>query len=140
MVAAQMAGVHASAIAGDQEGVQANMAAMQEDLRKSIKLADPHRQVDRESARTAARRVDGVRSVARIDRENLLVIVDRNEARTKNGVRLEYHQFLGQVNKAPLPSSLTGPDRSPDPARHLRCTRGQALILSGWRGMAEPND
>lgn len=81
-VAAQMAGVHASAIAGDQEGVQAGMGSLQEDFRKSIKLADPHLQVDRESARTAARRVDGVRSVAWIDRENLLVIVDRNEARS----------------------------------------------------------
>ena len=38
--------------------------------------------MDRESARTAVRSVDGVRSVAWIDRENLLVIVDRNKARS----------------------------------------------------------
>jgi len=81
-VAAQMAAVHAAAAVGDQAAVQAGMGAMHEDFRKSIKLADPNRQVDRESARMAARRVEGVRSLAWIDRENLLVIVDRNEARS----------------------------------------------------------
>lgn len=81
-VAVQMAAVQVAAVAGDQAAVQAGMGAMAEDFRKSIKLADPNRQVDRESARMAARRVEGVRSVAWIDRGNLLVIVDRNEARS----------------------------------------------------------
>ena len=81
-VAAQMATVHAAAAVGDQAAVQAGIGALHEDFRKSIKLADPNRQVDRESARMAARRVEGVRSLAWIDRENLLVIVDRNEARS----------------------------------------------------------
>ena len=81
-VAAQMAAVHAAAAVGDQAAVQAGMGAMHEDFRRSIKLADPNRQVDRESARMAAWRVEGVRTSAWIDRENLLVIVDRNEARS----------------------------------------------------------
>lgn len=48
-----------------------------------MKLPDPQRRIDPESARAAARRVEGVRSVAWIDRENLFAIVDRNEARSE---------------------------------------------------------
>jgi hypothetical protein len=58
------------------------MEAIQEDLRRSIKLADPARRVDREAARVAARQVEGVRSVVWIDHENLLAIVSRNEVRS----------------------------------------------------------
>jgi hypothetical protein len=81
-LAARMAASQAAAAVGDQEAVEANMQAINEDVLKAIKLADPARSVDRESARQAARRVDGVRSVAWIDRENLFVIVSRNEARS----------------------------------------------------------
>lgn len=48
-----------------------------------IRLAYPARAVDRESARAAARQVDGVRSVAWIDHENLMVIVASNQARSQ---------------------------------------------------------
>ena len=65
--AAHIAGAHASALVGDQEAVQANMHALNESFRKSIRLADPVRAVDREAARTAAKLIDGVRSVVWID-------------------------------------------------------------------------
>lgn len=81
-VAAQMAATHAAAITGDQQAVQASMHALNEDFRKSIKLADPARRVDREAARNAAKRVEGVRSVAWVDQTNLLAIVSRNDARS----------------------------------------------------------
>lgn len=81
-LAARMVASHAAAAVGDQDAVEANMQAINEDVLKAIKLADPARSVDRESARQAARRVDGVRSVAWIDRENLFVIVSRNDARS----------------------------------------------------------
>lgn len=81
-LAARVAASRAAAAAGDQKAVEANLHAIHEEFRKSIKLADPTRSVDRESARLAARRVDGVRSVAWIDRENLFVIVARNDARS----------------------------------------------------------
>jgi hypothetical protein len=81
-VAARIAATRAAAMTGDQKAVQANMEALNEDFRKSIKLADPARRVDRESARAAAKRVDGVRSVAWVDNTNLLAIVSRNDART----------------------------------------------------------
>lgn len=81
-VAARIAATRASAMTGDQKAVRANMQALNEDFRKSIKLADPARRVDRESARAVAKRVDGVRSVAWVDNTNLLAIVSRNDARS----------------------------------------------------------
>ena len=81
-VAARIAATRAAAMTGDQKAVQANMEALNEDFRKSIKLADPARRVDRESARAAAKRVGGVRSVAWVDNTNLLAIVSRNDARS----------------------------------------------------------
>lgn len=81
-VAARVAATRAAAMTGDQQAVQANMHALNEDLRKAIKLADPARRVDRESARSAAKRVPGVRSVAWVDNTHLLAIVSHNEART----------------------------------------------------------
>ena len=71
---------------GDQEGVRRNMEAFNDDFRRSIKLADPARRVDRDAARSAIRHVEGVRSVAWIDHENLLVIVSSNEARNQRTI------------------------------------------------------
>ncbi|QCO67536.1 hypothetical protein E5843_06695 [Luteimonas yindakuii] len=84
--AARMAAIRGSAILGDQEGVRRGMEAFNDDFRRSIKLADPARKVDREAARAAIRHVDGVRSVAWIDHENLLVIVATNEARSQRTI------------------------------------------------------
>lgn len=80
--AARIAAIQGAALTGDQEAVRKGLEEFGDDFRKSIKLADPSRAVDREGARQAARRIDGVRSVAWIDRENLLVIVDSNAARS----------------------------------------------------------
>ncbi len=77
-----IASINAAGIAGDQEAIKKNMDAMNEDFRKAIKLSDPTRAVDRESARQAARKVPGVRSVVWLDRENFFVIVDKNELRS----------------------------------------------------------
>ena len=81
-VAANLAAIQGAAVAGDQEAVRKGMAAFTDDYRKSIKLADATRAVDREGARLAARQVQGVRSVVWLDRENLFVIVDSNAARS----------------------------------------------------------
>lgn len=80
--AARVAAIRGSAVVGDQEGVRRNLEALNDDFRRSIKLADPARKVDREAARAAIRHVEGVRSVAWIDHENLLVILSSNEARS----------------------------------------------------------
>ena len=84
--AARLAAIRGSAMLGDQEGVRRNLEGLNDDFRRSIRLADPARKVDREAARAAVRHVPGVRSVAWIDRENLLVIVSSNEARTYDTV------------------------------------------------------
>lgn len=80
--AARLAAVQGAALAGDQEAVREQVTAMQEDFRKSIKLADPSRQVDREQARAAAKTVPGVRSAVWLDRENLFVTVESAQARS----------------------------------------------------------
>ena len=81
-LAARIVTTRAAAIVGDQQAVGDQLHAINEDVRRSIKLADATRRVDRESARLAARRVAGVRSVAWIDHENLFVIVATDEARS----------------------------------------------------------
>ena len=81
-VASQMAAVRGAALAGDQKAVEASTNAFTDDFRRSIKLADASRVVDREQARQAVRAVPGVRSVAWVDRENLLILVDSAGARS----------------------------------------------------------
>ena len=81
--AARVAAVRANAAVGNQAGVKCEMEAFNEDFRKSIKLADPGRRVDREAARAAARSIDGVRSVVWVDHENLLAIVEANQMRSQ---------------------------------------------------------
>lgn len=81
--ARRIAAVRGNAAVGNQAGVQREMDALQDDFRRSIKLADPARRIDREAARAAARSIEGVRSVVWIDHENLLAIVERNELRSQ---------------------------------------------------------
>lgn len=81
--AGQLASIRASAMVGDQQGVQDGLKAMNEDFRKAIKLADPARRVDREAARAVLRDLEGLASAVWIDHENLFVLVDRNDLRTQ---------------------------------------------------------
>lgn len=74
-VAERVAAVRAAALTGDQRAVQANMQAFNDDFRKSIKLPDPSRPIDHETARAAVRPLAGVRSSVWIDQSNLLVMV-----------------------------------------------------------------
>jgi hypothetical protein len=71
-----------AAVRGDQEGSRRAMEAVAEDLRRSMRVADTARAVDREAARSAARKVSGVRSIVWLDANNLFAIVDRNERRS----------------------------------------------------------
>lgn len=84
--AARFGTMRGQAVVGDKEGLQQNMEAFNKDLLRSMKFADPHRRIDREQARAAIRHVEGVRSVAWADHENLLVIVERNEHRTQHTI------------------------------------------------------
>ena len=80
--ASKVAGVHAAALAGDQQAVQVGVQGITDDFKRSIKLADPARAVDREKAREVAKTVPGVRSVVWFDRENLFAIVEQNEQKS----------------------------------------------------------
>ncbi|GAB3004025.1 hypothetical protein GCM10010960_17380 [Arenimonas maotaiensis] len=80
--ASKVAGVHAAALAGDQQSVQAGVQGITDDFKRSIKLADPARAVDREKAREVAKTVPGVRSVVWFDRENLFAIVEQNDQKS----------------------------------------------------------
>ncbi|MBT2746647.1 MULTISPECIES: hypothetical protein [unclassified Lysobacter] len=74
--------MRSQALGGDQQGLQQNLKALNEDVNRSIRLADPGRRIDRENARIAAKGVKGVRSVVWLDSENLFVIVNRNAERS----------------------------------------------------------
>src|SRR3546814_4896643 len=73
--AGHIAAARVAAITSNQEGVHRNMEAMTEDLRRAMKLPDAGRPIDPEAARAAIRTMQGVRSVAWLDRSNLLVRV-----------------------------------------------------------------
>src|SRR3546814_15302303 len=70
-------------------GVHRNMEAMTEDLRRAMKLPDAGRPIDPEAARAAIRTMQGVRSVAWLDRSNLLVRV--------TGAEFRSYRFIDQV-------------------------------------------
>ena len=53
-----------------------------------MKMADVTRPIDRELARAAAKRVEAVRSAVWLDRDNLFVIVKRNEQRSQSTIDL----------------------------------------------------
>ena len=84
--AGHMAGARLYALAGDQAGVQRNMDAISEDLRRAMKLADASRPIDREAARSIARTMPSVRSANWIDRHNLLVRVDGAQSRSQQTI------------------------------------------------------
>jgi hypothetical protein len=85
-VAAQIASARAAATLGDEQAAAAEFAELAEDFRKSIKLADTARAVDREAARVAAKRVNGVRSAVWIDHQNLFAIVTRDALRSQTTI------------------------------------------------------
>ncbi len=80
--AERLAQMRSQAMAGDQEALHQSVSALNQDIQRSIRLADPQRKVDRENARIAARSVHGVRSVVWLDNENLFAIVEGNPQRS----------------------------------------------------------
>ena len=80
--ALHLASVEAAALSGDQDAGRHQMGQMSNDMRRAMKLPDPSRPINPESARAAAKRVPGVHSVVWMDRTSLLALVDRNELRS----------------------------------------------------------
>lgn len=137
-VAARITAVRAAAAIGDDETMQANVEALQDDMRRSIRLADPARTIDRESARMAARLVPGGRSVAWVDLSNLFVIVDRNEAKSYDTIdriclRLEsLGDTLGVVVNLQSGAALNGDDLQ-ILARNCQLPPGERALLQADR-------
>ena len=84
--ASHLAGARVAALTGDQAGVQRSMEAMNDDMRRAMKLADPARPINAEAARGIARAMPGVRSANWIDRHNLLVRVDGAHLRSHDTI------------------------------------------------------
>lgn len=83
-LAGRIVAMDAAAIAGDQKAAKAHSDAAQAEIRKSLKMADPGRKIDKELARSAAKSVEGVRSAVWLDHENLFVIVKENAQRSSD--------------------------------------------------------
>ena len=81
-LAGRIVAMDAATIAGDQKAAKAHSDAAQAEIRKSLKMADPGRKINQELARSAAKNVEGVRSVVWLDHENLFVIVKENAQRS----------------------------------------------------------
>ncbi len=84
--AGHIAGARIAALTGDQAGIKRNVEAMSEDMRRSMKIPDASRPIDRESARIVARAMPGVRSANWIDRNNLLVRVESAGLRSERTI------------------------------------------------------
>jgi hypothetical protein len=133
----RLATVRAAAATGNQEAVQAQVKEISNDFRKSIKLADPSQAVDREAARTAAKTVNGVRSVVWFDRENLFAIVERNEQKSYQTIdaicmKLEpLGDTLGVVVNVQSGAAATGDD--------LEILSRNCQLAPGDRAMLQKN-
>lgn len=80
--AAGLLAYDAAAAIGDQDGAKSAFDASHRQFMRDAKIADARFPVNRELARSSAKQVAGVRSAVWLDRENLLLIVDRNERRS----------------------------------------------------------
>jgi len=80
--AAHIVGARVAAVTGNQKGAEAHVLAIADDMRRSARLPDVHRPINRESARAAVSPLPGVRSVVWMDRENLIVMVDGQRHRS----------------------------------------------------------
>jgi hypothetical protein len=74
-VAKHVAAARAAALMGDQKAVQQNVQGMAKDMLHDAHIPDASRPINREAARAAVQPLMGVRSVAWIDHDNLLVMV-----------------------------------------------------------------
>ncbi|MEO8673773.1 MAG: hypothetical protein ABI411_20890 [Tahibacter sp.] len=75
-IAAEVARAHTAGVMGDRDGVQRHAAVIKDQFARSLRMPDPARRIDPESARAAVRPIPGVRSAIWMDPQNLLVMVD----------------------------------------------------------------
>lgn len=74
-VAGHIAGAQAAALTGDQRAMQDHVNGLAKGVLRDARIPDPSRPIPREAARSHIMRLSGVRSVAWVDHDNLLVLV-----------------------------------------------------------------
>lgn len=80
-MAGHLIAARAAAITGDQRALQQNAQAMADDMRRTMRVPDPARPINHESARAAVNALQGARAVAWLDNSNMLVMVGGKEYR-----------------------------------------------------------
>jgi hypothetical protein len=85
-VAGRMAMVQAASVAGDQEEVNRQMSGFQDEIRQAMRLPNPSQRIDPEAGRSAVKVMPGVHSVAWLDRDNLLAIVEDERLRSQRTI------------------------------------------------------
>lgn len=78
--------MQAAAMTGNDAMVRREFDGIHQDMMRSMKIADPARRIDPESARSVVHGLPGVRSVAWVDRENLLIRVNDAASRSQRGI------------------------------------------------------
>lgn len=81
-MAGHIIAARAAAITGDQRAVQQNVQALSDDMRRAMRVPDPARPINHESARAAVGAMQGTRAVAWLDNANMLVMVGGKEYRS----------------------------------------------------------
>ncbi len=82
VTAGHLAGIEAAGLTGDQRAMRAHIEAIHRNTMRDMRLADPSRPIDHESARAAVRPLAGVKSSVWIDRSNMLVMVGGSQYRS----------------------------------------------------------
>lgn len=80
-VARHVAGARIAAISGNQKALQGHVDAMSKDILRDARIPDPARPMPHEVARTRIAQINGVRSAAWVDHDNVLVLVGGAEYR-----------------------------------------------------------
>lgn len=96
---AHLAKIEAAAATGDQQAVKEGIEALGGDLRRSMRIPDITRRIDPETARSAAKRVPGVRSVVWLDRENLFATVAANPANPAHRSRANIDPIVAKLTR-----------------------------------------
>lgn len=82
-VATRMVAVQAASATGNRDEANRQVDAFQDEVRRAMRLADPARKIDPEAARAVVKSMPGVHSVAWLDSENLLAMVEDDALRSQ---------------------------------------------------------
>ena len=82
--AGHLIGARAAVVTGNTEAAEQHIRALAGDMARSARIRDVARPIDREAARAAVRPLAGVRSAIWLDADNLIVMVDGRQYRSRD--------------------------------------------------------